>query len=717
MDSNIKRNEVGFPLQILLCLIKLLLFVYDFVTFPFYMLYQRPWIVSKAAKRNKSFVIDQTENSKTFQRVKSNGLSQGKLLPENVQTMDQCFDFMVQQYCHKRMAGTRELLGKEEEKQFDGTICWKWNMGVYKWKTYLQVNEMATNFGRGMRELGLKPMEKVCLFSETNEEWMISALGCFKQNFPIVTLYANLGEDAIIFGLHQTEVTHIITSHTLLPKLKNILCKVPNVKNIIFIDDPIDSTDCTGFECGVSITSFFEVINLGINSKMIAVAPKKDDPSIIMYTSGSTGVPKGVVLSHEAMIATVNSFRYVVEKPTEEDIYLGYLPLAHIYELLTEMTMLSQGIPIGYSSPNTMIDTSPKLMKGIKGDCTILKPTLMCAVPLVLEKIYKRIKQKIEIQGSFMEALLSYCFEYKSWYLKFGMKTPIMDAIVYKKMRSVLGGRVRILLSGGAPLSPDVHNYLRCVLCIELRQGYGLTESCACATLMHKDEILLGFVGPPHEGVLIKLTDWEEGNYRVTDNPCPRGEIVLGGKCLATEYFKLPEKTEEEFYTDESGRKWFRTGDIGEMSSDGTMRIIDRKKDIVKLSCGEYLSLGKVESELKTSQFVESICLYGDPIKSNPVALIVPSEEKLKELAQKLGMTRTDFEDLCKDDIITSTILKELYQQGKRSGLKHWELPNAITLVKEDWNPESGLVTSAFKIKRRPIQDFYQKEIDRMCGK
>ena len=194
------------------------------------------------------------------------------------------------------------------------------------------------------------------------------------------------------------------------------------------------------------------------------------------------------------------------------------------------------------------------------------------------------------------------------------------------------------------------------------------------------------------------------------------GEVVIGGGNVATGYYKLIEKTKEEFFTDASGRRWFRTGDIGEMAPDGTLKIVDRKKDLVKLNHGEYVSLGKVESELKTCPLVENICVYGDPTRAHCIALVVPDRNKLTSLAENLGLTHSSFEEMCTNKTVIDSMLKELSQHGRKAGLEKFELPGAITLCTELWTPESGLVTAAFKLKRKPIQDYYQKDLNRMYG-
>ena len=180
----------------------------------------------------------------------------------------------------------------------------------------------------------------------------------------------------------------------------------------------------------------------------------------------------------------------------------------------------------------------------------------------------------------------------------------------------------------------------------------------------------------------------------------------------------MPEKTKEDFFTNKDGLRWFRTGDIGEMFDDGTLKIIDRKKDLVKLDFGEYVSLGKVESLLKTCPIVENICVYGDSTKSYCVALLVPDRNKLTCMAEKLNITEGDkemsFEDLCNNKDLTKAVLNELLTHGKKAKLEKFELPKAITLCSELWTPDSGLVTAAFKLKRRPIQDYYQKQLKKM---
>jgi len=719
MSETVRNDDGGIAVTVGLGFIQTCMFVYDFFTYPLYYAIQQPWKRVEAMEAIRATRIEETKTSVTYKPIEKSCEDLDKFKAAGIQTMYDCFEYAVKLHSHSRMLGTRTVIREEDEVQPNGKNFKKWEMGDYEWKSYTQIDEMANNFGKGLRVTGLNPMDRICIFAETKADWLVCALGCFKQTFPLVTLYANLGDDAVAHGVNETEVTHVITTHELLPKFKNVLAQTPTVKHIIFLEDQINPTDKSGYRQDVNIHAFQEIIEMGRTTTVNYPVrrPTQDDPAIIMYTSGSTGTPKGVVLPHEALVTTVKGFFFVVNPTRPGDIYLGYLPLAHILELLAEMTMLVQGISVGYSSPNTMIDTSTKLKKGTKGDCTVLRPTLMCAVPLVIDRIYKGIQQKVSKKGPFFRRLIDFCYRYKSAYRRRGMPTPILDFLIFNKMSAIVGGKIRLLLSGGAPLSPDTHDFVRCALDLPLVQGYGLTETCACATIMDADEISTGAAGPPLQGVQIQLINWDEGNYTVNDQPNPRGEIVIGGGNVASEYFRQPEKTEEDFSCDASGRRWFKTGDIGQMNPDGTLKIVDRKKDLVKLHHGEYVSLGKVESLLKTHPLIDNICVYGDSLESFVICLVMPDHNKLTEMAEKLNIATESFEEMCKDTTLNAEVVKELQSYGKKVKLERFEIPGAVTLCPELWTPESGLVTAAFKLKRKPIQDYYQKELKQMYEK
>jgi len=708
-------------LDIFLGVVRAVVFVYDVITYPVYFAVQEPW--KEKSKQNLGQVKCLKENSEMVSYIREKGASAiytDAIVKGKVDTVLKSFNYAVKKFGTQECLGTREVLGEADETQSNGKIFKKLDLGNYQWLNYNQVHASTLSFGAGLRSLGVEPTSIIAIYAETRAEWMISCLGAFSQDMAVATVYTNLGDDAVAHALNETQVKVVVTSHDLLPKFNQMLAKLPMIQHVIVMEDQLHPTVTSGFKEDVKIHPFRSVVTQGADllagNVYNSVPPTPESTAIVMYTSGSTGTPKGVVLTHRNLVATMKSLMFMVT-PKDGEIYLAYLPLAHVLELLSENCMMLFGIKVGYSNPNTMTDMSTKVRKGSKGDASVLKPTMMCAVPLILDRIYKNITDSIKKRGPSFEKVFKFCLDYKlSWY-KRGRDTPIVDKLVFKKIQALLGGHMRFIIVGGAPLSRDTHDFIRTCLGSIIVQGYSLTESCCTGTVMENGDLSCGTVGPPMTEVETRLVDWEEGSYRVTDRPNPRGEIVLGGETIAKGYFGMKDLTEANFF-EEQGKRWFRTGDIGEIDKNGVLRIVDRKKDLVKLQLGEYVSLGKVEALLKTHPLVENICVYGDSFRSFIVALVVPSRAHLVALAhRKLGKTTDALAELCEDADVEREVLKELTEHARKSKqLEKFEIPQALALISEQWTPESGLITASFKMKRKVIQKCYQRKIDLMYG-
>lgn len=224
----------------------------------------------------------------------------------------------------------------------------------------------------------------------------------------------------------------------------------------------------------------------------------------------------------------------------------------------------------------------------------------------------------------------------------------------------------------------------------------------------------MGRVGPPLPCCYIKLVSWEEGGYTVADKPMPRGEVVVGGFSVTAGYFNYQERTNEVYKVDERGMRWFYTGDIGQFHPDGCLEIIDRKKDIVKLQHGEYISLGKVEAALTSSDYVDNIMVHANPFHNYCVALIVPSRRILEKWAQEAGIQHQNFSELCNEADAVSEVEQSLSKVAKASRLDKFETPAKIKLLPDPWTPESGLVTAALKIKREQLKSKFKDELQKL---
>lgn len=485
----------------------------------------------------------------TYRTVDRPGRIYVLMLQKHVDTLEKMYRKVTQLHTTKPCLGTREILGEEDEVQPNGKVFKKYKMGDYKWRNYLEVEQEAKFFGRGMRELGVEPLDRVVIFAETRAEWTIAARGLIMQNVTIVTIYSTLGDAGIEHAVSETEVKTIITSHELLPKLRNIMKSIPNVKTIIFFEDQLSKkTNMDGFG-DVHVHPYKRIVKNGSESNFRENPPTPSDIAFIMYTSGSTGTPKGVLLSHQNCIATMECYCDLEIFPS--DVAIGFLPLAHIFELLAESLGSLRGIPIGYSSANTFLDASTKVMRGSKGDASVLQPTIMTTVPLLLDRIRKVVIDKLNQKSPLERALFHMAYHYKLRWMRRGFTNPMMDALVFKKVAKIMGGKLRCMITGGAPLSPDTHDQIRAVLCCAVVQGYGMTETTAGGFISSVRDWSTGRVGAPSALIELRLVNWEEGNYRVTNKPYPQGEILIGGEVVSPGYFKNQEKTTEEFFDED----------------------------------------------------------------------------------------------------------------------------------------------------------------------
>lgn len=290
------------------------------------------------------------------------------------------------------------------------------------------------------------------------------------------------------------------------------------------------------------------------------------------------------------------------------------------------------------------------------------KPTFILSIPLLLDIVVKIITEKVEEQGRIKRFIFNSAIKYKTERKRNSFINDLMNELIFKQVQEEVGGQLKYIGVGAAPLSAETQKAIRAMFDVSLLVGYGTTETSACTTCMEMDDTGTGHTGGPNVGVFLRLMNWEEGGYRITDKPNPRGEVIVGGPVVSKGYFKLPEEDSEAFFC-QYDHTWFRTGDIGEIDRLGRLKIIDRKKDLIKLKNGKFISLSRIESRFKTLASVENMCAFADSDRDQVVAVIIPSYDGLWKAAGYWGIDKSScitIEELCRDESVKQVFLQEL---------------------------------------------------------
>ncbi|KAF9812784.1 hypothetical protein IEO21_05987 [Rhodonia placenta] len=658
-------------------------------------------------------------------RIRRNGLTADKLVTQPWEGIDTVYDVLLyaaRTHGTKDSYGTRDIIDVHEEvKEVKKTVggkevtekkTWKYfQLSDYKYLSFIQVKDAALEVAAGFLQLGVAKSDVVNVYAGTSANWQLVSYGCAAIGTPIATAYETLGESGLQHALNEPECIAMFTNADLLKVVANVAANVPSLQFVIHdgTADPSVVEKILNAKEGIKVLTLDELRELGKKVSAEALksrVPEPSDKACIMYTSGTTGAPKGAVITHANAIASLGAvYAYLGHFLKPHDAYLAYLPLSHVMEYIVEMCLFFVGMTFGYARVRTLMDTS---VRQCLGDIRAFRPTIMVGVPQVWEMIRKGIEGKISASGSFKKSMFNGAVAIK----KAGVPvlTGLADSAVFSQVRAATGGRLRLALTGGAALSRETQEFLTLAL-VKVIPGYGMTESCGMCAVFPPEYTRLGSVGLPMPSIEIKLKDVPEANYLSTNDP-PQGEVWIRGNSVIKGYFKRDDLNNDESIFAKDG--WFRTGDVGQWNPDGTLDLIDRIKNLVKLQGGEYIALERLESIYKSCNLVSNVCVHADPNAKQPIAIIIPHEQQLQHTLEHKSVgpaSNTTMADLCKDDRVRELILKECNAIGKKNGLKQMELLQAVILTADEWTPESGLVTAAQKTQRRKIAERYAQEI------
>ncbi|KAH1195705.1 Long chain acyl-CoA synthetase 1 [Glycine max] len=609
-------------------------------------------------------------------------------LDPDLSTAWDIFSMAVKKYRKNRMLGWREFV--------DGKI------GPYVWKTYEEVYDEVLHIGSALRASGAEPGSRIGIYGANCPQWIVAMEACCAHNLICVPLYDTLGPGAVNFIIDHGELDFVFVQDKKVIHLLNPDCKsAQRLKAMVSFTSLTEEEKDKAIAIGIKPYSWEEFLHMGKENPSNISPPQPNSICTIMYTSGTSGDPKGVVLTHENITVFVRGMDLFMEqfedKMTVEDVYLSFLPLAHILDRTIEEYFFHKGASVGYYHGD---------LNALRDDLMELKPTLFAGVPRVFEKVHEGkfthqqkiyilfefsiklikdhlvsgIKKAVEELNPVRRRVFGMLYKHKLGWMNKGYKhcnaSPLADLLAFRKV---------------------VSNLPTC-----------LTETCGSTTLAYPDEMcMLGTVGPVSIYNEMRLEEVPEMGYNPLGSPSC-GEICLRGKTVFTGYYKNPELTREAI---KDG--WFHTGDIAEVQLNGAVKIIDRKKNLIKLSQGEYIALEHLENVYGITPIVEDVWVYGNSFKSALVAVVVPNEETTKKWAFSNGHM-APFSKLCSLDQLKKHVLSELKMTAERNKLKGFEYIKGVILDPQPFDMERDLVTSTMKKRRNNMLKYYQVEIDEL---
>jgi len=641
----------------------------------------------------------------------ANGLVES--LDPDVRTVHEAFEQTAKRLPHQPCLGHRPWSSAKQ------------SYGRYEWLDYETVQQRRAAFGAGLVELhareGITGKYGIGLWCQNRPEWQITDLACMSQSLFGVSLYETLGPETIEYIINHAGLACVVTSLPHVPALLKLKPRLPTLKLIITVE-PLDAAenelqDCSkkailsalASDAGVHIFSLPEVEAIGTASGRPYNPPQPSDIVTINYTSGTTGSPKGVVLTHYNAVATMSA-SLSMNNIDESAVIPSYLPAAHIYQRMVEQMVFWAGARIGYFHGNVL---------ELVDDLKVLKPTVFPSVPRLYNRFGGVIKSQTVDAPGFKGTLSRHIVQTKLANLKAkddpSNKHLVYDRIWGKKVAAALGlERANTMISGSAPLDPGLQQFLSIVFANRFMQGYGLTESFGATLGQLPGDHKVGTCGVPLSCIEISLLSVPDMEYTVDDKPYPRGELLLRGPSVFKEYYKNEEETRKAF-TDDG---WFKTGDIASIDEMGRVQIIDRRKNVLKLAQGEYVSPEKIEGiYLAGCNYLASAFVHGDSLQTFLVGIFGVQPDIFAPWASKIlgsNIAPTDLEAIkaaCRQDKIKQAVLKDFEKCGKKK-LTGFEKVKNVLLAVDPFTVDNETLTPTLKLKRPVAAKKYRAELD-----
>lgn len=583
------------------------------------------------------------------------------------------------------------LLFSTIEKYPDNIVFHYYRNGQIGTMTYAELGEQVKNLTHGLMDLGLTKGDRLAILSYNRPEWAITDFSTFCLQGVVVPVYQTLPANQIEYILNDCQARAIVVENDLqYQKILEIKKNLSNLEFIITIEDLSDTkSDVTPLSELMERGKRHRQAHSGLFDQNLNTIQSREICTFV-YTSGTTGEPKGVMLHHDGFIKDIVNSEAVLNL-YPDDVFLSFLPLSHLYERLAgHWCPMYRGTGIFYArSIETVVE-----------DIAIARPTVMVSVPRLYEKVAAAVYEQVENSPAIKRNLFYWAIgtglEYHEQRIS-GNVTPWLkrryqfaDKVVFSKIKKKLGGRLRSPIAGGAPLSVDTLKFFEAIG-LRIIEGYGMTETHLIITLTPPGKTKYGSCGKPIKGVQVKIA--------------ADGEVLVKGDTLMEGYYNKPELTSEVIDND----GWLHTGDIGYLDEDNYLFLTDRKKNIIITSGGKNIAPAPIEHALKASKYIDDVCLVGNGRKFIS-AVIIPNYDLLKKYAESVGFAPVNNEELVRNEQIISLIKQEVDQQ--QSSFASYETVKKFILLDQPLSIDKGEITPSLKIKRDVIEKKYKAPID-----
>ena len=559
--------------------------------------------------------------------------------------------------------------------------------GVWRDITHFELSRQVHHAALGLLELGVRTGDKIAILSANRPEWAVADYACLTACCADVPVYPTLPASQVAYILRDSGSCAVFVEDD--EQCQKVLAHkeaLPDLRYIIAFDGT-----------AADAMSLRELIQRGAAAesrypdyRSTACSVDRDSLATLIYTSGTTAEPKGVMLTHYNITSNVLAGLKVIQiGPT--DSCLSLLPLSHSFERMAgHYIMLHAGTTINYAESTEQVPAN--LLE--------VKPTIVLSVPRLFEKIYARVLENAMTGSSLKRRIFFWARRNaEKWAdaklagasipVGLAVKKKLADSLVFSKLQARTGGRVRFFVSGGAPLSPEIARFFYAAG-IPILEGYGLTETAPLISVNPLEAPHIGTVGPPVPGVEVRIA---------TD-----GEILCRGPNVMQGYYNRSKATSEAI----DSEAWFHTGDIGELDPQGYIRITDRKKDIIVTAGGKNIAPQPIENMVKTNKFILNAVMIGDKRKY-PIILVVPDEEAVGRWAAERRITIVSNKLLSHPDVIA---MVEREVMGNLRDLASYEMPRKVVIAEQDFSIETGELTPTLKVKRRVVEEKYSDQIE-----